>query len=157
VVGSGSFLESARQLARELEVADRVHFLGALSRADNLRVLAEQHALLFPSLHDTGGFVVLEAMAKGMPVICLDRGGPAEAVEDGCGVRVHAIDPRQTVTALKDAIARYEKQRDLLELEGSNARTAVLRKYEWNRKGLEMVELYERVWARAGDARKGGH
>lgn len=31
---------------------------------------------LFPSLHDEGGWVVGEALAAGLPVVCIDRGGP---------------------------------------------------------------------------------
>jgi glycosyltransferase involved in cell wall biosynthesis len=147
VVGDGPFLEPAKQIARELKVVDRVDFRGALSRQEAIRVFAEHHALLFPSLHDTGGLVILEAMANGLPVICLDRGGPAEAVEDGCGVRLNAINPRQTVQVLTEAVARYDTNRDLLELEGANAKSAVLRKYEWNHKGRSMAELYDRVRA----------
>ena len=32
--------------------------------------------LLFPSLREEAGWVVVEALAAGIPVICLDRGGP---------------------------------------------------------------------------------
>jgi len=31
---------------------------------------------VFPSLHDEGGYVVAEALAEGLPVVCLARGGP---------------------------------------------------------------------------------
>ena len=37
--------------------------------------------LLFPSLHDSGGFVVLEALCHGMPVLCLDLGGHSRPVQ----------------------------------------------------------------------------
>jgi glycosyltransferase involved in cell wall biosynthesis len=42
--------------------------------------------LLFPSLHDSGGFVVLEALCHGMPVLCLDLGGPKEIVSLDSGL-----------------------------------------------------------------------
>src|SRR5262249_17128782 len=43
--------------------------------------LYDTHSLLlFPSLHDSGGFVVLEALSHGLPVVCLDLGGPREIV-----------------------------------------------------------------------------
>ena len=43
------------------------------------------HAFLFPSLHDAGGMVILEAWAHGLPVICLDLGGPGKMVDPTCG------------------------------------------------------------------------
>jgi hypothetical protein len=43
---------------------------------------------LFPSLHDSGGFVVLEALSRGLPVVCLDLGGPKEIVTPQSGVIV---------------------------------------------------------------------
>jgi glycosyltransferase involved in cell wall biosynthesis len=44
--------------------------------------------LLFPSMHDAGGWAVAEALSLGCPVICLDRGGPAVVVGAGEGVKV---------------------------------------------------------------------
>ena len=43
------------------------------------------HAFLFPSLHDAGGAVILEALAHGLPVICLALGGPGKMVDPLCG------------------------------------------------------------------------
>jgi glycosyltransferase involved in cell wall biosynthesis len=36
----------------------------------------ESDVFLFPSLHDEGGWVIAEALAARLPVVCLDRGGP---------------------------------------------------------------------------------
>jgi glycosyltransferase involved in cell wall biosynthesis len=46
--------------------------------ATKLRVelMRDSDVLLFPSLHDEGGFVIAEAMAAGLSVVCLKRGGP---------------------------------------------------------------------------------
>ncbi len=48
-------------------------------------IYASHDALLFPSLHDSSGNVVLEAMSHGLPVICLDLGGPGIMVDESCG------------------------------------------------------------------------
>ena len=47
-------------------------------------------AFVFPSLHDSGGMVVLESLAAGLPVICLKLGGPGEIVTPSCGIGIEA-------------------------------------------------------------------
>ncbi len=77
VCGDGPDEPDARALARKLGIEDRVEFRGWLERDDVLKVMAEEaDVLLFPSLHDEAGLAVAEAAAIGLPIVCLDRGGP---------------------------------------------------------------------------------
>ena len=57
--------------------------------------------LLFPSLHDSGGYVVLEALSHGMPVVCLDLGGPRDIVTTSSGIVVKT-GGRNTAQVAKD-------------------------------------------------------
>ena len=79
VCGSGPDEARLKRLAERLGVEGRVRFLGWVpaSRVREL-MLREADVLLFPSIHDEGGFVVAEALAAGLPVVCLQRGGPPE-------------------------------------------------------------------------------
>jgi len=63
---------------------------------------------VFPSLHDSGGMVVLEALAAGLPVICLDLGGPGTIATEDCAVVVPArtADEASVVEALADGMIR---------------------------------------------------
>jgi len=45
----------------------------------------ENNVFIFISLHEAGGMVILEAMSYGLPVICLDLGGPGQIVNEKCG------------------------------------------------------------------------
>ena len=69
-------------------LCDRVHLLGAIPRADLLALYGQADLFVFPSLHDSSGNVVLEALSRGLPVICLDLGGPKYYVTPDCGVVV---------------------------------------------------------------------
>ena len=76
VAGQGPDRERLERLARELGVGDRVEFTGWLDRPKLLAILGQADLLLFPSMHEECGAVVVEAMARGAIPIVLDAGGP---------------------------------------------------------------------------------
>ncbi len=75
IIGSGTFRDRLEAQVRALGLLPHVEFIQHVPQADLFEHYRKAHLFLFPSLHDSGGFVVLEAMARGLPVICLDRGG----------------------------------------------------------------------------------
>ena len=69
-------LEKAKRLVERLGLGERVKFEGRLPRAEVLKAYPRYDVCIFPSLHDTGGYAVIEAMFNELPVICLEYGGP---------------------------------------------------------------------------------
>jgi glycosyltransferase involved in cell wall biosynthesis len=85
MIGEGPEGTRWRRLAERLGVAAHIEWIPWL-RQDKLAELYASHdVLLFPSLHDPGGMVVLESMAHGLPVVCLNIGGPGIIVTPACG------------------------------------------------------------------------
>jgi glycosyltransferase involved in cell wall biosynthesis len=77
VCGAGRNEQGLRRLVERLDLGGRVEFLGTRTHAEVLGLmLHEADVLLFPSVRDEAGWVVVEAIACGLPVICLDRGAP---------------------------------------------------------------------------------
>jgi glycosyltransferase involved in cell wall biosynthesis len=116
LVGSGPAGAAWRRLARRLGVADRVRWIDWLPHAEVETLYASHDVLLFPSLHDSGGLVVLEAMSRGLPVVCLNLGGPGVMVDESCGVSVEAAgrSRREVETALARALERLLEAPELL-------------------------------------------
>lgn len=100
VYGRGPSLGRLRRLAVRLGVADRVEFPGVVPRDEFFATLRHASIYLHPSLHDSGGTVIVEAMQFGVPVVCWDHAGPGEMVDDSCGAAVE-IDPRGLDTSLE--------------------------------------------------------
>jgi glycosyltransferase involved in cell wall biosynthesis len=142
IIGGGPALPELRRLAAELGVASRVVFHGMLPRREALEALAHCHVLVHPSLHDSGGWVCLEAMAAARPVVCLHLGGPAEMVSDETGIRINVRSALQVhaelTTALRN-LAHSEPTRDAM---GRAARTRVRQRYLWEAKGDWLNSLY---------------
>lgn len=145
LMGDGRFRKSAEALARELGLQDRIEFRGQVTRTEMLAAYASYDALLFPSLHDTGGFVLLEAMATALPVICLACAGPALAVPEGCGLPVPLGSRRGVIAGLAAAIRQYAEDPELRRTHGAQARQRVGEHYEWDRKGEKMNSFYAEV------------
>jgi glycosyltransferase involved in cell wall biosynthesis len=84
VVGRGPELAACRQLAEELGLQGRVRFLDWYERHDDLIAsFGAYRGMVLPSIEDANGIVVQEAMALGLPPVCLDWGGPQLLVKDG--------------------------------------------------------------------------
>lgn len=101
ICGSGPDEDRIRRLARRANVLSRIEFRGWVEQRELTRVMREEaDVFVFPSLHDQAPFVVAEAAAAGLPVVCLNRGG-AQLLG---GHPVQARSPRKTAEALAAAI-----------------------------------------------------
>lgn len=101
LLGDGPLRGRLEARAAAPDLSGAVIFLGA---GDQMRVRDEMDAadfLVFPSHFETFGVVVIEAMARGRPVVAMRSGGPAETVDDATG---RLVDPGNPV-ALADAMA----------------------------------------------------
>ena len=142
VIGDGPDYAALERLIDREGLHERVELLGSLMRSRVLALYKEYDVFIFPSLHDTGGFVVLEAMAAGLPVICLDRGGPALSVSENCGTVVSAGNKEETVSGLVHAVERYMADQCLRETHGKNATSRIAAEYSWSTQAQRMCEIY---------------
>ena len=101
ICGEGRDESRLRRLARRWAVEDRVRFLGVLPRGE-VRSLMRSGAdvFAFPSLRDDSPWAVGEAIAAGLPVVCLDRGGARAMV----GEAVPVSGPRATTRGFARAV-----------------------------------------------------
>jgi N-acetyl-alpha-D-glucosaminyl L-malate synthase BshA len=84
MIGEGPDLPWAVELTQELNLKDKVIFLGTQDFVENLLPLAD--LFLLPSQNESFGLVALEALSCGVPVIATNTGGLPEVVENGkCG------------------------------------------------------------------------
>jgi glycosyltransferase involved in cell wall biosynthesis len=142
LIGDGHERQRLERLARRVGVGERVRFFGELSRGHTMGLLAECDVLVHPSLHDSGGWVCVEAMAAGRPVICLDLGGPALQVTEETGIKLPARSPEQTVNDLTQAVLRLARNPVMRMRMGDAARRRVAEQFDWRKKGRYFNSLY---------------
>jgi glycosyltransferase involved in cell wall biosynthesis len=103
--GEGSELEALLRLRRQLDLDDRVEFVGRLDEAALLTHLARCRAVVFPPWNEDYGFVTVEAFSCGKAVLtCSDSGGVAELVRDGQNGLVTEPDPEALARAMRQVI-----------------------------------------------------
>jgi glycosyltransferase involved in cell wall biosynthesis len=145
IVGDGSERGHLQALAEALGVSHQVKFWNELPREKVFHLLEECQVMVHPSLHESGGFVCLEAMAAGRPVICLDLGGPAVQVTEATGFKVAAHNPEQAIEGLAIAMTQLANDSALRIRMGQAGREMVLSFYDWTAKGQQLAQLYETI------------
>lgn len=143
LVGDGPERERLIRLAQDLGVIKQVRFPGWSSRTQLLHRIAQADAFLFPSARDGGGAVVVEAMATGTPVVCLDIGGPGYHVQDAWGIKVIPGDPDQVIRDMARALRRLHDDPALRTAMGNAGKRRVQDVYLWDRLGDELNRIYE--------------
>lgn len=95
-------LEALRAHARRLGVAAQVDFLRSPTDAQRLELISQCRCVVYTPGHEHFGYVPVEAMAAGRPVVAVHNGGPAESIVDG----VTGFLRPPTAHAFADAIAQ---------------------------------------------------
>jgi glycosyltransferase involved in cell wall biosynthesis len=117
IVGSGSDHARLQHLARRLGLTESVSWIPWMKREQLFRMYSQFDLFLFPSLHDSGGMAVLEAMSFGLPVLCLDLGGPAISVDSTCGkvIPTNRRTEEEVVSTISSSLSQLLSDRSLLE------------------------------------------
>lgn len=148
IIGDGPEGRRLEDLAKNLGIAEKVRFWGRLPRSQVLEKLAECHLLVHPSLHNSEGWVCLEAMAAGRPVICLDLGGVTTQVTAETGWIVPAEEPTQTVKDLAQGMVKLAQNSELRWQMGEAGRKRVKTEFCWDVKGQRLNAIYQDVMAK---------
>lgn len=142
IIGDGEKAGELRQLATALGLAERVHWLSW--RADAAELMTALDVLLAPSLWEGFGLVVLEAMARRVPVIASRVSALPEVVVHGeTGILIESRD----VDGLAQAIARLLSDRALRKYMGLLGTARLEEHFSAGRMVAETIKVYEAVLA----------
>lgn len=152
IIGDGEQRSHLEALAHGLGLATSVTFLGARPRPEIFDCLAVSDVLLHPSWHEQVGFVVLEAMACGRPVVCLDVAGPPQLVGD-TGKIVPLTSPEGVIAGLADSLEELYRRPDHRSELGLSARRRAVDHWNWERVADELDLVYGELVTRWREAR----
>lgn len=145
IIGSGPEEASLKKLVNLFDLENKVTFRQEMPHDQLMAEMANCHVLLFPSMRDGGGTVVVEAMSLGKPVICLDLAGPGMHITEECGIKVTPESPEKTVEDLCNALKKLHDDKDLQVRMGNFGKTRAENFYHWDRLGDRLYQIYRQV------------
>ncbi len=151
IFGDGSSMDHVRTLAAPL--GDRAVFHGYVSQTVLAAGLRSADMLVLSSMRECGGAVVLEAMASGLPVIATNWGGPADYVDQTCGILLDPVAPSEFVPALAEAIDSLLLDPARRRAMGQSGKRRIETAFNWNTKIDYIVDLYREAAGVAPDRR----
>lgn len=126
IVGKGSDSSRLSSLVDSLGMSGRTTFVGEVPHEQIARYYNTADVVVYPTLYEPLGNVVLESMASGKPIVASRTGGIPEILNDECGILVSPADEKELHRAL-DTLLNDESLRKEMGASGRNA----VKKYSW--------------------------
>jgi glycosyltransferase involved in cell wall biosynthesis len=139
LAGDGPLLDEIKALTKELQLDNDVIFTGF--RKDIKNLFNGSNLYFNSSEHEASSFLILEALASGLPVVATDMGGNNDIINDknDCGSLVKYNDPDGTAQEIK----RIMEDGDLLARLGRNALKAVSENFNLVKMANQTYNLYK--------------
>lgn len=149
VIGRGPEKERHVALAKDLGLQGRIRFIEWFEdHAQLAEALCQSRAFVFPSLAEANGIVVQEAMMLGLPVICIDWGGPSLLVTPACGVLIQPLSEEYVITELAKALDHLAVNGELAErMSIAGRERAMSKEFLWTNLIENWLAIYKEILA----------
>lgn len=146
IYGSGSERQTneSKALAERLKIENQVIFHGFQSNSKIQQVMRESDLFFFTSVSEGTPTVVMEAISNALPVLCFDACGFGAVVDETIGIKLPLTNPAKSINDFAKQLNKLYADRTLLDNFSSNCKT-VQEKYSWDRKALQVTELYQEI------------
>lgn len=144
IYGKGYLKESLENLAKELNIKEKIKFEGFILNSEVPKVINEMDIFVVPSVLDSESFGVaaVEAMACEVPVIVSDADGLKEVVVEN---ETGFIIPKKDYKSIAENIEILIKDNELRKKLGRAGRKRVLELYDWDKNVENMIKIYEEI------------
>jgi len=144
----GPEIPHLKKLAVQLGLTDEIRFGGGLSREDYQKELGETHIYLLPSMRETVGLTMMEAMLAGAVPIVADNGGPRLTVTGDCGYTIPVTTPERMAAQIAEVIIAIDRDRKIIVEKGRAASQRIATQYTEENYRRTVNAVYEPVTGR---------
>mgnify|MGYP002589856836 FL=1 len=145
LLGSGPDRELILRTIKEEGYGDRVNIISMLPREEALDLIVNSDIFIFPSLKEGGTWALMEAMAMGLPVVCVNWAGMAVETTPETAIQIPVSSPKTMEREMGAAISLLINNRSEREKMGQSARQRIRDVFNWDAKGLYMEKLFDEI------------
>ncbi|BDI60730.1 glycosyltransferase [Qipengyuania nanhaisediminis] len=139
LVGKGDDRAHLAELARDLGLADRVHFAGSLDHDLLPLVLSASDVMVLPTVNEGLANAWVEALACGTPVVTCDVGGARELIRSDTAGRLVDRTPEAVAAGINEVLNNPPLRRNV---------AACAERFSWATNAAELAAHYDRLVAR---------
>lgn len=135
ICGDGYLSDEVHRIVAEYNLCDCVNMHGEIAHSQVTAYYQNADVFVLPSLRETGGTVLLEAMAYAVPIVAFDISFCSQLKEVGCGIFVNTDQPFDKIkNDYCNAIVTLRQNRDLARQMGMNGYKYVNKYLTWQAK-----------------------
>lgn len=148
ILGEGPEMEKLKSLCSQYGLENRVLFFGRIPFSDMKKEYENADVFIMPSIRETTGAVLLEAMAKGLPVVTINQFGGPVLLDSTTGWLHDGNTREEYMDSLRDNLMACAACPEEAHRRGQNA-VEVAKRHLWNNK----VDFYQKKYLEiCGDA-----
>ena len=136
LVGKGDDEAHLRELARDLGLAERVHFAGSLDHDLLPLILSAADAMVLPTMNEGLANAWVEALACGTPVVTCDVGGARELITNNTAGRLVERTPESVAAGVNEILNNPPMRQ---------AVAAMAERFSWDTNALELAAHYDQL------------
>jgi len=144
IYGSGAEQQALEQQVAALGLQDRVTFKGWIDHAALLEIITQYRGFIFPSLAEANGIVMQEMMGLGVPVVCLDWGGPKTLAQGDAAVVISPTSETEVLNDLAKAMDRLAVDPDYANQIAAKAHATAVHDFPWAKVAASWTSSYPR-------------
>ncbi len=145
IVGDGPLQAALEGRASAEGIDEAVTFTGRCTQDEVLDRLGASDVYLFPSLKEGGVWSLMEAMAIGIPSVCVNTSGMKVITDPSCARMIDPGPPAKMIDAFADALCDLAAAPDLRRNMGANGRRRLEQEFRWSQKGAFMETLLDDI------------
>lgn len=146
IVGEGPDKEELmRKCESTKKLKNHVTFVGAIPYAQMIEEYEKTDVFVLPSIRETTGNVLLEAMSRGIPVVTLDAFGGATFIDDRTGWLYKGKTKDEICNNLKNILIECINNPDKVKEKGICAKNKAV-ELSWSRKVAEFNDIYQLMY-----------
>lgn len=145
VYGGGHQEADVRRQIRERGLESKMYLHGKVPYAQMLQAYANADIFALPSLRETTGTAVIEAMSNKLPVVALNQNGVRHLVADRAGVLADIGTKEETVQNLAEALKQLIEDQALRQRLGEQGYQLLQAEHTWQVKVSRMEEIYNTI------------